>query len=35
MNRATAKRPKMEMRIVQMIERVRAGESAEDVIAGR
>ena len=35
MNRATGKKPKMEMQVVQMIERVRAGEDAEDVIAGR
>ena len=35
MNRATTKKPKMEMKVVQMIERVRAGEDAEDVIAGR
>ena len=35
MNRATRKKPKMEMQVVQMIERVRAGEDAEDVIAGR
>ena len=32
MNRETNKRPKMEMKVVQMIERVRAGEDAEDVI---
>ena len=32
MNRATGKKPKMEMQVVQMIERVRAGEDAKDVI---
>ena len=32
MNRATGKKPKMGMQVVQMIERVRVGEDAEDVI---
>ena len=34
MNRETTKKPKMEMKVVQIIQRVRAGEDAEEVVRG-